>query len=278
MFSPNCVVVLPAPEISIKSSAVRSFMLNKLKKNMVLCLKHFGVDYECFVSLASRVIIKSKEPKNVMAALSKCFGINYFALAQEVSFDSLEDLCAKGVAVSTGSIEKGTFAVRGKSFSKGFSSKKLEEELGRNLLDRFSNLKVKLKGSEHELHCVSFNASAYFYFDFVDGAKGMPLGTQGRVGLVVSKGTKATAVATLSKNLMKYGCVVAIVSDSKTSAPKELAEFNCFKEIKVFSVKEAEEFYSSGDIIAFFSTARALKEAEQASKLVGVKVFAPLLV
>jgi adenylyl- and sulfurtransferase ThiI len=57
MFSPNCVIALPAPEISLKSSAVRGFMLKKLEKNMVLYLKHFSAEHGNFVSLAGRIVI-----------------------------------------------------------------------------------------------------------------------------------------------------------------------------------------------------------------------------
>ena len=112
MFSPNCVVVVPSPEISIKSSHVRSFMLKKLAAVMEDCLLHESVSHEKFVTLSSTIMVKSSSPKEVLDSLRNCFGINYLAVAQEVSFSSLDELSSIAIDLSSASLTKGTFAVR----------------------------------------------------------------------------------------------------------------------------------------------------------------------
>ncbi|MEI7960834.1 MAG: THUMP domain-containing protein [archaeon] len=278
MFSSNCVIVTPAPEISLKSSPVRAFMLNRLRKNMNLNLLHFGVVHENFVDLASRVIISSKSPESVLSSLKNCFGIKYFSLAQRIYFDSLDDLCAKAVNVAKGVLESGTFAVRGKSFTKGISSKQLEEGIGHHLLDKYPKLKVKLKGCEHEFHCLISKNTAYFYFSYLSGAEGMPTGSQGCVGLLVLPGSKKSDLISIGKNLLKFGCNVSLISDSPSESIDELVEFNNFKPLKVFSIAQAKKLYSSGDLTAFFSDSKTPNAAILVSEIVGVKVFAPLLV
>jgi len=278
MFQPNCVVVLPAPELAIKSDLVRGFMEKKLKKNILHYLKHFNTDYERIISHAGRMIILSKEPKQVISSLSSCFGLHSLFLAQEVDFSSLEDLCTKGVLVCEGLLEEGTFAVCGKSFSKDFKSKKLEEELGSKLLEAYPKLKVKLKSPKKEVFCISFNEKAYFYFDSISGAKGMPVGSQGKAGLIVTIESKEKDLVALGKNLLKTGCSLVLVSDEKMiPSLKGLEEFNCFESLRKLSVIEAKQFYSEGEIRAFFSTAKSIEQAEKDSALFGVKVFVPLL-
>ncbi|MFA6269202.1 MAG: hypothetical protein WCW13_00335 [archaeon] len=278
MFEPNCVVLLPFPEIVIKGPIVRAFMEKRLIKNMRLYFEHFNVQVDRVVNIAGRMVVHSTEPEKVISSLKSCFGISVLFLSRVENYSDLNDLCVRGVELCKGHVEEGAFAVRGKSFSKAFGSKELEMEFGGKLLEAYPKLKVKLKDPVHEVFCIAFETKAYFYFAPIKGASGMPTGVQGRAALLITKESKKTDLVALGKNLLKTGCTLAIVSDEK-KIPNldELAEFNCFKELKTHSVKEASEFYALEDIKAFFSTASTLTQAEMDSKLVGVKVFAPLL-
>ena len=165
MFEPNCVIALIAPEISIKSSFVRSFMVNKLKKNIILYLDHFGLEYENIYYVAGRLISPTKDPKKVLSVLKNCFGVLSLCPAQSFEFDSLNDICSKVGGIIEGRFSNESFAIRGKSFSKKFSSKKLEEELGGVVLNSFPKMKVKLKNPDKEVFCIVQNKNSFVYFE-----------------------------------------------------------------------------------------------------------------
>ncbi len=281
MFSPDCVIVLPASEISIKSDAVRKFMIKRLKKNMASFFEHFGVNYSRMEFLSGRIIVYSSEPGKIVSSLAYCFGINLMFLAQEKEFSSLSDLCNEGVCICDGIISEGSFAVRGKSFCKSFSSKKLEEELGGVLIEKYPKLKVNLKGPDKEVFCVAKENKAFFYFKEISGAKGMPIGSQGKAAILIPKNSKKNVgeVEKIALNLMKSGCPICFVCEENNNLVfLNIEKYNSFKKINVFSIEAALSRYKQGRIAAFFSIAKTVKDANKDSDLVGVKVFAPLLV
>ncbi len=275
MFEPNCVVVLAAPELAIKSAAVRVFMQNGLKKNILLCLKAKEVNYSKLVYLGGRYLIYSEETKKVIDSLKTCFGVYSLFLAQEKKFSNLEEICSFAVDACKGAITQGTFAVRGRSFVKEFSSKKLEEEIGGALLSAYPKLKVKLKSPEKEFFCIAQKGMAIFYFESIAAAKGMPVGSQGRVGLIF-EGYLREEVLILAKLLLKTGCSLLLVGKEEITF-NELVEWNSFKKLNFASFDKAREYYSHEGIRAFFSPAKSIKDAKRDSELVGVKVFVPFL-
>ncbi|MCX6803058.1 MAG: THUMP domain-containing protein [Candidatus Diapherotrites archaeon] len=275
MFSPNCVVLLPAPEISLKGPAVRSFMIKRLKKSIILYLKHFEVDYSSIVSLAGRMVVYSFEPQKVILALKYCFGINTLFLAEDVKYSSIEDLQSKCFLISEGIVSSGTFAVRGKSFSNLFSTKKMEEYLGSALIEKLPSLKVKLKSPEKEVFCIAFKINAFFYFSPNSGAGGMPLGVQGRAGVFVPEQFDKKILQSLVFSLMKTGVSVSFVG--KVFDASELEKFNCFDSFSFLSVESAKASFAEKKLLAFFSPVTSTKEVNLHSTLFGVKVFAPLI-
>jgi hypothetical protein len=278
MFEPNCVIVLIAPEISIKSSVVRSFMVNKLKKNILLYLTHFGLSYDGMYYTAGRLIIPTKEPKKVVEALSTCFGIFNLYSAQKIKFASLNDLSLKVKEMIKGKLKGDSFAVRGKSFSKEFSSKDLEIELGGAVLDEFKEMKVKLKGPEIELFCLTQKNDAFVYFESFPSAGGMPVSVQGKSAIICNEKTNIKDLFLLGKSLMKCGSSVILVSDKEFNFDlTELNKYNGFIPIKTIPLDLAVSYSKKGGVRAFFSCAKTKKEAEFDSKLIWEKVFAPFL-
>ncbi len=277
MFQPNCVIVHPAPEIAIKGKQVRAFMQKRLKKNMGLYFKHAKVPFTEMISSAGRIFVYTSEPTKAAYSVRDCFGIHSLYLAREERYSSLKELCEKGAELSSRYLTKGTFAVRGKSFSNEFSSKELEEEMGGALLDAYSELKVKLKSPEKEIHCVAFKDKAYIYFKAEECAGGMPVGVQGYAGLIVSAGVKEEDLVVLAKDLLKTGCSVLFVGGKTPEELAEVEKFNCFSSFKCFSFEDAKKFYASHDLLGFFSAARDEEQAKKDSDLVGVKALAPLL-
>ena len=184
MFEPNCVIALIAPEISIKSSFVRSFMVNKLKKNIILYLDHFGLEYENIYYVAGRLIIPTKDPKKVLSVLKNCFGVLSLCPAQSFEFDSLNDICSKVGGIIEGRFSNESFAIRGKSFSKKFSSKKWRRNWG-VVLNSFPKMKVKLKNPIKKFLYCSKQKFFLFILNLFLVYGGMPVGCRAKLGLFV---------------------------------------------------------------------------------------------
>ncbi len=278
MFEPNCVIVLVAPEISIKSSAVRSFMVARLKRNISFYLAHENLKTENISYTSGRLIIPSKEPKKVLEALKTCFGIHSLFLSEVFSFSTLEDLAKKVVPLCEGKFKDETFAVRGKSFSKSFSSKSLEIALGDSVTEKYPLLKVKLKDPEKELFCIVVKDHAFVYFDPTIAAGGMPVSVQGKAAIICNSKTNRNDLILLAKNLMKCGASVILVSDDELKFDfKELEKYNALIEVKCIPVSLAKKYIIEGGVRACFSCAKTIKEAKIDSELMNEKVFAPLI-
>ncbi len=281
MFEPNCVVLVPNPELAIKSPVVRSFMNKKLKKNIQLYLKQAGVEGVKFNKFGGRMVLYHSKPKKVIDSLLTCLGIHSMHLSMEVEFTELADLCESGAKISKDNLPEGTFAVRGKSFCKQFSSKKLEEELGAKLLDSIKGLKVKLTSPKSEVFCIAQDKKAYFYFGAVNGAKGMPVGCQRRACVILNNSSKASDIEIfeLVYSILKCGSTVCFMGDKVLSQnlSDRLIPFNSFRLFKQISVIEAKELLAQGELEAFFSFAKSKEEAIADSKLAGVKAFAPFI-
>ena len=104
----------------------------------------------------------------------------------------------------------------------------------------------------------------------------MPVGVQGTAILYAEKETSAKKVAL---QLLKFGCRVSLIENKKVSLDSlaNISDYNCFIPIKTVTLEEAKSLYSEERARAFFSDATTVKEAEEASEIVGEKVFAPLI-
>jgi len=276
MFSPNCVVVLPFPEISIKSSSVRRFMLKALKENMSLCLKHENIDYK-FFSENNRFIISTSNPLGCCSALRDCFGISGLFPSVSISFSSLEDLSTRVAQLCEGKFKNCSFAVRGKSYSDDFSSKDLEISVGAKIIETISNLSVKLKSPEKEVFCIVSDKRALVYFDSLPCASGLPVGVQGRAVLLIDSASERNQIISLAKNLLYSGCSVAFLSQKETVLFKELESFNGFRKIPFVGLSDVKKHFASGRVKAFFSCADSHELLSRDNALIETKCFAPLL-
>jgi adenylyl- and sulfurtransferase ThiI len=277
MFEPNCVIVTIAPEVSLKTFFVRRFIEKKLRENIKAALKEKKVSFDSIELFGARYVISSGEPKKVFSALKKCFGIYLISPAQKVPFNNLEGLSEKGAEISKSVLKKGTFAVKGKSYSNDFSSKDIENLLGAKILSQNKRLEVSLSKPDKVCHCISGNGKAFFYFEVEKGADGFPVGSQGCVALIPSKKNSGNlGVAWL---LMRSGCRVVIADNCNFSEKcfGKLKEWNSFKELKKVSIDECRRRCEAGRITAVFTSEADLRKISELNKIFGAKVFAPLL-
>ncbi len=267
MFSPNYVIALANPEITIKSSIVRGKLIKRLESNIIFYLRLKKVSYSKVFCSAGRFFIETNEPQKVVSALEHCFGIHFFYLAQKFPSKSVADVCLPLKDIC-GTNLKNNFAVRGKSHCLDYSSKDLEIALGSEVLNCFPELKVKLKYPDSELFCLSFEDCSYFYFKEIIGPGGMPVGSQGKVALIVSTNNADE----LALSLMKSGCSLVVFG----KLAKKTLKFSPAS-ILFVDLSKIKSNYALGNVEAVFSDLSSMKEVSVLSKKLGLKVFAPFI-
>lgn len=269
MFSPNCVIILPNPEIHLKSAEVKSRWLSILKENMVFSLKKKGITFDKITNFCGRIIIDCKNPISVVNGLKNCFGVSSFFVAEKRKTSNIEEICSNVSDLCKNNLTN-TFAVRGKSFCPEFSSKDLEIALGSEVLKNFPELKVKLKEPNSEFFCLATKIHSYFYFKEIKGPNGLPVSTQGTSVLVADKFAEK-----LGFLLLKSGINI-IYCGSKDLISLEM--YNSFKIIKKVEEKKIIELFNDGKIMGVFSDATNEIELKACSKKIGLKTLAPLFV
>lgn len=269
MFLPNCVIILLNPEISLKSQEVKSRWFSILKENMVLSLKRQEIEVEKISSFCGRIIIDCKNPLMVVNGLKNCFGISSFFIAEKRKTTNMNEICVNVSDLCENNLDS-TFAVRGKSFCKNFSSKDLEIALGSEVLKNFPELKVKLKEPKSEFFCLAIKGYSYFYFKEIKGIGGLPVSTQGTSVFVANKFAEK-----LGFLLLKSGINIIYCGKNDLSS---LEKYNSFKVIKKVEEKKISELFNAGKIMAVFSDATNEKELNGCVKRIGLKPLAPLYV
>jgi adenylyl- and sulfurtransferase ThiI len=286
MFDANCVIAVVSPEISLKSTKVRSTFIDLLRENISLSLKRNDVSYDKILFSKQRFFILSNETLKVFEVLKNCFGIHSLILAKREKIIDFNQVLFFNKNVFKDFIENSldlSFAIRCKSFNKLFNSRDFEIKLGASIVQSF-NLKVNLSFPGVRLNVLILEEYFYAYFLENDGARGMPVGCQGFVG-VFSNDQKDAFY--LVKNLLKCGCKVYLIQgpDSNTDLNNysninlndELNSFNLYSDFQVISIEQAINKYNNSKIYAFFSNARSLDLEKEHLNLFKVKVFAPLI-
>ncbi|MBI4406626.1 tRNA 4-thiouridine(8) synthase ThiI [Candidatus Micrarchaeota archaeon] len=137
--------------------------------------------------------------------LSRVFGIAWFAFADACSSEK-EDILRTVLRLVSGKIENKAFKVETNRAFKGFphSSQEINEFLGEKIIGQFGS-KVSLKNPELTVFVEIGEKSAYVFTEKINGLRGLPVGTSGRVLALFSGGIDSAAAAWM---LMKRGCVV----------------------------------------------------------------------
>jgi tRNA uracil 4-sulfurtransferase len=151
---------------------------------------------------------KDADIERVKAGLMTVFGIENFSFAYETKQD-IEKI-AKDVLPKLKTLKFETFVVRVQRGNKSlpFTSLEAEREIGAHLLRDGIGAKVKMKGADLTVHVELFDNKAYFHLEKIDGLKGMPSGTAGKVVSLLSSGFDSPVA---SFNIMRRGAKCVFV-------------------------------------------------------------------
>ncbi len=217
-------------EISLKGMN-RNFFEKKLKNNIKLKIHPHR-------SLLTRekgrfylYVDKLCPEETVIRTLRTTFGVVGFskAIVCAKDWDAIVQSAKALIENEPFSDGKGTFKVECRRGDKSFfmNSYQIESELGGVVLDRYPDMKVKVKNPEKELR-VEVREKVYLYTSPVPGPGGLPVGTAGKGLLLLSGGIDSpVAFWRMAKRGLKQDCLYfhayPYTSDMALQKVKDLA-------------------------------------------------------
>ncbi len=216
----DCLLVKVGAEIGVKSLPVRHKIVQRLKDNLRTALKKARLSFEAVTSIGLVLTVAGADPKQAVPVLQRVFGVNSIIHAKRFSPVSLESVCATALPFSLERVRPGkSFAVRAHRVGHhDFSSKDIENKLGRMILDAQPKAKVNLGHPDAVVEVEVRDDAFYLCLEELPGVGGYPVGAQGSVGVFFEGNPEEAFAAWL---VMKRGCSVypIVVSDGPKVEP-----------------------------------------------------------
>jgi thiamine biosynthesis protein ThiI len=182
------VILVRYGEISLKGLN-RSYFMNKLYRNMKAALSHYkGVRIE---KIQGRFLIScmDNDINQIIESLSRVFGIISISPAYRLKadLDLIKDTALKLINNSKDSIN--TFKVESKRGNKEFplQSPEISREVGAYILKNTEEFKVDVHKPDTKIY-IEIREHAYVYNEIIPGVGGLPVGSNGKVALLISGG------------------------------------------------------------------------------------------
>ncbi len=210
-------------EIGIKSQPVRRMMQSRLKQNLLDAMLRDGVEGNV-ESLGSRLWLVGSDLEALVDLACRTFGVVSASPAKRVG-SSMEQLSAAAIEVAMG-LEWTKFAVRPRRQGKHpFKSQDVGIQVGSAIFKAAEAAgrtpKVDLDDPDVEISIDVRGEGAFIHTTSRTGPGGLPLGTQGKVAVLLSD----TASAVAAWFMMRRGCAVqAIHAGDMGSAPMDLTD------------------------------------------------------
>lgn len=232
-------------ELTLKSSYTRSVFENKLISNVNKGLKSKKIDFK-IIREPGRLFIKTKKIQESCEVLKKIFGLTSISpVKTSIVKADIEKIESAAIKFAKTFIKKeDTFAVRAKrTGNDAFTSQMIERRIGSLIVEKIGSM-VNLTNPDKTLYVEVRQNKAYFFKEKIRCPGGLPLGTQGKVVVLLSGGIDSAAAAWM---MMLRGCKVVpvyfSVSDGLNkkrvySVLKKLNEWSIGYKMKLFEVNE----------------------------------------
>ncbi len=131
------------------------------------------------------IYLKKDYNKEMMDILSKTPGIVSYSIAEEMNYNEIK----KYLLYALKDKHPESFRVRAQRIDKRFPKKspEINEDIGSFVYEQFG-WKVNLKNPELEIGIEIINSNAYVFFEKIKGIGGLPVGTAGKLLLLLSPG------------------------------------------------------------------------------------------
>ncbi|WP_135609423.1 tRNA uracil 4-sulfurtransferase ThiI [Methanococcoides sp. AM1] len=220
------VVIVRYGELALKSPGVRNLYERVLVRNLEAMLKQENVSFSRVYREWGRIFIESADTGAAKAA-ADVFGVvsASSAIKVEADIDAAAKVCAD---IGADLIKDGeSFGIRARRSGKtGLSSTDIGRLCGDAVWGRLESLgrtpKVNLSDPDREIFVEMRQNKAYVFTDIVKGVGGLPLGTQGKMIVLMSGGIDSPVAAWL---MMRRGVkIIPVYANNKPFAEDSALE------------------------------------------------------
>ena len=200
-------VLIRYHEIALKKGN-RPYFTELLKRNLISSVKDLGVKE--IRSLPARLLLSFKndvEPELLTRRLAAVFGVANFSLVEQTARD-IDELRAR-ILESLNGARFESFRIETQRGDKTFplNSPEINRQLGAAVKEQ-SGARVDLSNPELTVTVEILPRDAFFGFEKISGAGGLPVGASGRLVALISGGIDSPVAA---YRMMKRGCRLIFV-------------------------------------------------------------------
>lgn len=195
-------VIVHYSEIALKGKN-RPFFEKKLQENIKRGIRGM---YKKVKREHDRIVIGLKpdtEEKEIETRLKRVFGMEWFAFAHatDKNMESIKHVIAGHASIRRGETAKIVASRSDKKFP--LTSIQINRELGKFVEEKFG-AGISMEKPAHKIYVNIGSKSAYIYFSRIKGPGGLPVGSSGKVLVLLSGGIDSAVAAYMA---MKRGCV-----------------------------------------------------------------------
>lgn len=176
------ILLLKPDELILKSKVTRRRFESILYKNIRDALKENEISVTSLKQNQTRYILKSSNLKKSSRILKEVAGLSYISIAEEVSLAKIDETALRISKLNS----RKTFGIRAKSINKNYSSREVENTVGKFIQDK-TRAKVNLTRPDTWVFIEILKDKAYIYTKKIEGRRGLPVGVSGRVIAIISK-------------------------------------------------------------------------------------------
>ncbi len=228
------IILVRYGELSLKSAYVRKYFESTLVRNIKKALAQENILYS-IAKERGRIYLSTTEISKSCSVLSRIFGIVSFSPAVQTT-SKIEDISKVALQLTKNIITKEkSFAIRSTRVgTHTFSSQQVAIQVGNDIV-KATHVKVDLTHPDVELFIEIRDKKSFLFTEKIKGVGGLPLGTQGKILVLVENPFSLLA----AWYLMRRGCNVLIANTTKIN-DEYLYSFlhNWYAEAEIISVDQ----------------------------------------
>jgi thiamine biosynthesis protein ThiI len=206
------IILVRYGELSLKSTYVRNYFESTLIRNIKKALLQENIPHR-ITKERGRIYLSTTEIPKSCLILSKIFGIVSFSHAVQTTSD-IEDMSIVALQLIKNILTKEkSFAIRSTRVgAHTFSSQQVAIQIGNDIV-KATQANVDLTHPDVELFIEIRDKKSFLFTEKIKGVGGLPLGTQGKILVLVENPFSLLA----AWYLMHRGCNIIIANTMKTN-------------------------------------------------------------
>ncbi|MBE3120586.1 MAG: hypothetical protein IMZ58_00030 [Thermoplasmata archaeon] len=228
------VILVRYGELSLKSTYVRKYFESILVRNIKKALTRENISHS-ITKERGRIYLSTTEISKSIMVLSRIFGIVSFSPAVQTTSD-MEAMSMLALQLAKNILtEEKSFAIRATRVgTHTFSSQQVAVHIGNDIV-KATHAGVDLTNPDIELFIEIRDKKSFLFTEKNSGVGGLPLGTQGRILVLVENPSSLLA----AWYLMRRGCNV-IIANMKISNDESIHSFlaHWYADAEIISVDQ----------------------------------------